>query len=315
MVEKEKTSRIRLSPTRTNRASEIGHPCERYLYLQRTEWDKAAPIDLGLQFIFDDGKIHEISVITDLKMAGIEVVQQQTPFEWRDGKGRVILSGSIDGMLKAPGDESLYPFDVKGYSPWVWKRLDSVSSFLEAKEPHLRKVPSQMLSYLLLTAKPVGILILKNKATGRLRQVNVVLEEHMDLAEALIKKAERMNEAVETQTAPEPKWDEPVCTACPFHLRNCFPLSDWKERARILDAPELEAKLARWWELKGPAKEYKELDNEVSDELEFSGIEEAMVGPFRIVRKLVSGIRKPSPGGPYSYWKKEIVRIDQDETR
>ena len=54
-VRTEVESRIKVYPCNNLRASNIGHPCERYLYLLIKHWDEQEPHDYGLQNIFDLG--------------------------------------------------------------------------------------------------------------------------------------------------------------------------------------------------------------------------------------------------------------------
>ena len=54
-----KKSKVRIWPCHVNRASNLGHPCERYLVYSRTAWDKKAPHEWELQVVFDEGNNQE----------------------------------------------------------------------------------------------------------------------------------------------------------------------------------------------------------------------------------------------------------------
>ncbi len=68
-----KEQKITVYPCRNLRASNIGHPCSRYLYLLILHWDEQEPYDVGLQNIFDLGNTLEEHTIKNLKEAGFEV--------------------------------------------------------------------------------------------------------------------------------------------------------------------------------------------------------------------------------------------------
>ncbi len=74
-----KRAKIKVYPCRNLRASNIGHPCERYLYLLITRWEEQQPHDVGLQNVFDLGNTLESHTIDNLKEAGYEVI---TPTQW-----------------------------------------------------------------------------------------------------------------------------------------------------------------------------------------------------------------------------------------
>ena len=71
---KAKADKITVYPVNNLRASNLGHPCERYLYLLIKYWDEQKPHDVGLQNIFDLGNALEEHTINNIKEAGFEVV-------------------------------------------------------------------------------------------------------------------------------------------------------------------------------------------------------------------------------------------------
>ena len=70
---KAKANKITVYPVRNLRASNLGHPCERYLYLLISHWEEVKPHDVGLQNIFDLGNALETHTINNIKEAGYEV--------------------------------------------------------------------------------------------------------------------------------------------------------------------------------------------------------------------------------------------------
>ena len=108
-------SEIKVYPCNNLRASNIGHPCERYLYLLIKHWDKQEPHDIGLQNIFDFGNSVEEYTIKKLKSAGLEIV---TPVHRSWKVENPLITGREDIRIKDPDNGQLYPAEIKGLSPY-----------------------------------------------------------------------------------------------------------------------------------------------------------------------------------------------------
>lgn len=295
-----KQQKIRLSPCHTNRASEAGHPCDRYLVLRRTRWEEAALHDVRLQMLFDEGALQEQAVLRDLAEAGWTVIEQQRDYEWKQFQ----LTGHIDGKVVLNGTGEAVPIEIKSMSPWIWERITSVQDLHDAAQPWLRKYPAQMQLYLLLSNSPKGYLILKNKATGELKEIEVGLD--YDEAEGLLQRLERVNAHVKAGTEPPPiAYDEHLCGACPFYQRACQPevirtALDWRDDAKLAE------KLARREALAPAKQEYERLDKEIKAQLR--GVERAVCGEWLITGKEVA--RKAYTVEAGTFWVTTIQRID-----
>ncbi|MDD5490079.1 MAG: hypothetical protein PHP25_05380, partial [Candidatus Moranbacteria bacterium] len=177
--------RIKAWPHPNNRASEAGHPCLRFLVLSRLEPDKKVLHDVNLQRIFDLGNVFEKAVLQELQEAGVNVVEQQRPFEWK----KFQLSGHIDGKIQV-GDK-LIPIEIKSCSPNSFAEVEkkSPADLINSKKIWLRKYPAQILLYMLMDGSEAGLLVFKNKVTGRLHQVNYYLDDvALEYAESILKK-------------------------------------------------------------------------------------------------------------------------------
>jgi len=71
----------RVSPCRSNRASQIGHPCLRYLTYCRKDWKQKVLPSVELLWIFEMGNLIEEMAVKRLTKAGLLVTQQQRDFE------------------------------------------------------------------------------------------------------------------------------------------------------------------------------------------------------------------------------------------
>ena len=288
-----KKSQIKQWPVRSNRASEIGHPCEKYLVFLRTRWQEKSLHDVALQFIFDEGRMHEDAVIATLIQAGLRLVEQQRAFEW----SKYQVTGHIDAKVLV-GDKAI-PLEIKSSSPFVFNAINSVQDLFNGKYVYLKKYPAQMTFYMLMDNKDEGLFLFKNKVNGQLKEIPMTLD--YGYGESLIQKAERINRHVESGSIPDPiEWSEEVCGGCGFaHV--CMP-EVRRDALEITDMPELEAKLRRWDELKATAKEYAAIDKEVKEL--FKGKESIVIGNYYISGKSVERKAYSVPGG--SYWKTNI---------
>ena len=288
-VDERLQKQIKLSPCHTNRASELGHACERYLVLRRARWSEAALPDIGLQRIFNEGHLQERAVIRDLEDAGFQIIEQQRDYEWKEYQ----VTAHLDGKLVM--DDKAVPLEVKSMNPYIFKSVQTVGDLLNPRYPHLAKYLAQLQIYMLLSNSEKAVLIIKDKSSGQMRELWVDLDYHA--AEALIQKAQRINAAVDAKVLPDRiPYAENICGRCPF-LAICLPEVK-RDALEITTDPELEANLKRRHELAPLRTEYEQLDKDVKAVL--AEHERVVVGDFLIQGKWIE------PKGKPKYWKMSI---------
>jgi len=251
-------SEIKVYPVNNLRASNIGHPCERYLYLLIKHWDEQQPHDEGLQNIFDFGNSVEEYTIKKLKDAGLEII---TPTQRSWKVENPFITGREDIRIKDPKDGQLYPAEIKGLSPFEWERLNSIEDFYNSKRYYVRGYPSQLMVYCWKFEKEKGFFVLTNKLTGKIKIIEVPFD--WDRADALLKKGERIYAALADEsgkTVPAACDDITVCEECAMrHL-----CSASIERPDMdIDDGELEALIDRKGELAAAYKEYNETNDKI----------------------------------------------------
>lgn len=254
-----KAEKMKQWPVRSNRASEIGHPCLRYLVFSRTRWQEKALPPAHVQLIFDIGNDIEDRVQKDLKEAGFQVIEQQRSFEWKEYE----ITGHVD--MKILLDGVGIPVEVKSASPFAFDKVNSVEDMLRSKFVYMQKYPAQLSLYLLMDNKETGLFLFKNKSTGAMKEIWLHLD--YDYAEGILKKAEAVNRHVKDGTTPEPiDYDENICDDCPFaHICNVERVG---KEVEIVDDEGLAEMLDRLDALKAAAKEYAEIDKELKTALE-----------------------------------------------
>jgi hypothetical protein len=267
LLDEQTSRRIKLFPHPRNRASEAGHPCERFLVLARTKNELRSLHDIGLQRIFDEGNLHEESMLREMDSAGFRIVEQQRPYEMH----KVELAGRIDGKLTVRGhldlQDFLIPFEIKSCSPHIFPAIKDMATrdMIKSKYPWIRKYPAQILLYMLMEGSEFGIMVFKNKGTGEKSYKIFQLDGAMlEYTESVLKKLESVNAHIKAGTEPPAAFIDD-CKGCPFCKTACFPGQDYGPGIDILQDPDLEAKLSRRAELESASKEFESLDKEIKE--------------------------------------------------
>lgn len=293
-----KRKKIKTYPCHVSRASEIGHPCERYLVYSITNWQDRLPHDPGLEFVFEGGRLVEELAIKDFEEAGFKVYRPEPDRAIAESKPRI--TGHIDIRVDF-GDGKVYTGEIKGLNRYDWQSINSVDDLLNSKKVWLRKYPAQLMTYLYIKGEERGFFYLKSIPGFQPKFIWVDL--NLDYMEEILQKVERIERHIREETLPEGINDMDICEQCSFrHI--CLPEIQ-AEALEITDNPEFEEKLNRWYELKETVKEYQELDREIKKAAE--GKERLMIGDFLITGKLIE--RKGYEVKPSSYWQTKILRM------
>lgn len=281
----------------TNRASNLGHPCELYLVLERTKWTQRKAPDLGLLKIFRRGKKLEPLIRRDLEDMGYQIEAVQQGKFWKEPN----ISGHIDLRVARRAGRPSVLTELKTVSSAHFQQLQTADDILKHRHHYVRAWLAQLQIYQLLEGEEEALFILHEPSWNDYRAIQVFLD--FDFAESLVQKAERVNAHVLAGTEPEPLTEADVCERCPYFGTACYPPLIVQEGEFVND-PELEAKIQRWLDLKAAKSEYDELDKAIKGR--FKAVEKARCGPFSVTGKEV--YRRGYAVGDTQYWKTEIVR-------
>ena len=273
---KAKADKIAVYPVRNIRASNLGYPCERYLFLLIKHWDEQKPHDVGLQNIFDLGNTMEEHTIRNIKEAGFEVI---TPVQrsWQLSVKGGIITGREDVRIKDEKGE-LLPVEIKGISPFEFDKLNSVEDFLKSKRSYIRGYPAQLFIYMLHFGKEKGFFALTNKLTGETKFIDVPFD--YDLGEEYLAKAERVYKALASDEIPDACEDIFVCESCPLaHICG----NQRRIPADIDLDDELDALINRKQELAAAKKEYEDVDAQIKKRV--GERDKVLTGQYLIERK------------------------------
>lgn len=264
---------IKQYPCNSNRASSIGHPCERYLVFERTRWNEKTLHDVSLQFIFNEGNVQEKAVLDLLSAVGIQVIEQQRSFAWRLHN----ITGHIDGKVLI--NRECLPLEIKSMSPYVFESINSAEDLLHSNYEHLRRYPAQLTMYMLMDEKERALFLFKNKSTGQLKEILLPLDYFY--AESIIQKIERVNHAIDVEETPAPmSWGD-TCERCGY--RHICIQEVVRTEMEIRDDPEAEKKIDRWFELDPLRKEWADIDGWRKEY--FRNIDKMVVGNYLILGK------------------------------
>jgi hypothetical protein len=300
-IRESKRVKIKNYPCHVVRASEIGHPCMRYLVYSITNWQDKSLHDPGLQFVFEGGNAVEDMAINDFIEAGFKVYRPEP--DKAIAESRPAVTGHIDIRVDF-GTGKVYTGEIKGLNKYDFDSLNCLQDFFDSKKVWIRKYPAQLMTYLYIKNEDRGFFYLKSIPGFQPKLIWVDLD--YNYMESLLQKTEQIENHIKNKTLPDRITDYSVCERCNF-LQLCLPEIK-RQPMEFIDNEEMEAKLKRWEELKPLSKEYEEIDKEIKKS--FEGHEKLMIGDFIIQGKLIE--RKayiPKPIEASSYWKYEISHL------
>lgn len=287
------TSQRKIYPCHTNRASQIGHPCLRYLFYMRTSWQEQELPSISMIRIFEEGRNQERLIRQLLLQLGYHIEREQESFEWR----KYQITGTIDGVIIHNGKS--YCFEFKSLSDVNFKSINSIEDIKNSKKSYIRNYIAQIMTYLMLSEKEQGILLLKNKSTGELKEI--VIDMDYDYMEEILKKVEKVNEAVAKNEPPE-RYETPDCMECPFLLK-CQPtiVNTEPEIGINNKLDEIIDKIEMLKEQIEPIeKQIKEYDKLKKDLLLKTNKDIIITNKYMIEKKVISV--KPRDGYEYIKW-------------
>lgn len=290
-----KGRKIHVFPCHVNRASQLGHPCLRYLVYCRTTWQERQLHDARTEAIFEGGRAIEEMALRELQEAGFVVTEQQRPFEYKE----LQITGHVDCRLRNSDGRAL-PCEIKGLNHYDWMALNSVQDMMNSRKVWIQQYPAQIQLYLLMANEDEGLFYLKDKLTFEPKVIWAKLD--YDYAESLLKKAEAVNAHVTEGTLPERvEYQDELCARCSFnHL--CGQGRVFGPELEIEDNPVLLEMLEQRAANAEARKLYEEADKTVKKIVE--GRPNLLVGDWHITGKLTK--RKGYSVPESEYWKVTI---------
>ena len=293
-----KKAKIKVTPQHVVRASEIGHPCERYLVYSVTNWQDRQPHGPETEFVFEGGRLIEDLAIRDFEEAGFKVYRPEPDKAIMESRPRI--SGHIDARVDF-GDGKVYTGEIKGLNIQDWERLNTIEDFFNSRKPWIQKYPAQLMTYLYIKAEERGFFYLKSIPRFAPKLIWVDLD--LNYMESILQKTERVEKHIQNKTLPDFIDDPATCEKCAFnHI--CLPPINRAELEFVTDE-EFEDLLERREKLKPMATEYNEIDARIKAKI--NNRSKLLVGDFLITGKPI--FRKGYVVKDAEYMQYKIIRV------
>lgn len=294
-----KRKKIKIMPQHVTRASEIGHPCTRYLVYSITNWADRKPHAPEVEFIFEGGRAVEDLAIKDLEEAGFRVYRPEPD------KALMELKPAISMHLDVRvdfGDGIVRTGEIKGLNILDFDRLNTLQDFFNSKKPWIKKYPAQLMTYLYGKGEEEGFFYLKSIPRFQPKIIPVKLD--LEYMESILQKTERVEAHIKAKTLPDQIDDSATCEHCPFnHI--CLP-AVLREGLEFIDDDELLELLERRDSLKEASDEYREVDELVKKR--FNKRPKLCIGDYLITGTMVH--KKEYTVKEQDYIQYRIAKID-----
>jgi len=271
LQEKFYTRDVKISPVHTNRASEIGHPCLRYLVYLRTRWQDQLPPPPKLLQVYRAGREQEELAKTQLREMGYIV--KESIYNFHDPQ--LQLSGSIDCFISHPSWDNgrqFYAVEIKSVDRFTFEKVKNANDFLADKPYFFRKWYYQIQSYLYLVSQQkqefedFAFFVLRNKNNTELKLIDVTID--YDAIEDIMRRCALILKHITEKTLPERITDLSICATCPFRHICLPPLDSGQGLDAEIDEEILNA-VKRLHELETQLEEFEELQAEYDQLKEF----------------------------------------------
>ena len=261
-------------PAYTNWASNLGHPCTRYLVHARLDWNKKDPISPSLQKRFEEGRRQEDAMYRLLDDLGIKVWERGVHFKW----DKYQISGKLDSITEYMGTK--YPTEIKSCETYVFDQINSIEDLRSHKRHYMRGYLTQLMVYMMEKNEEEGLFIFKGKGSGDIKPI--ILHFDYDLGEEFLKKAEIANKYVAKKEYPDRiPYNPEICDQCWFRTA-CLPPKENIEGVSLVDDLYFINLLEEREKLKGFHTEYDKIDREVKGILKAQKDKKLFAGDFMI---------------------------------
>lgn len=204
-------------PVNANWASQLGHPCERYLWHNRKDWEQKKPRDwkgVGIRgnLIADWWKRH-------MSEKGYTVTEAERPLS-QALRERFQISGKIDGRIGLKGTAKPRLYEFKTMNEHEYKRVNTYEDIADSHKDYIRMYIAQIQTYLYDMNEEAGLFIICNASTLEWKAIVVYLD--YTYVEWLLQRAERVNKAVTLNQPPARMAYGKTCQRCDYaHI--CLP--------------------------------------------------------------------------------------------
>lgn len=276
--------KYKITPYESNRASQLGYTCLRYLTLKRLYWKEELPPSIATRKRFARSSYMEDKIIDEIKKAGHKIIEQQAAFSMP----KYNITGHIDGLISICGVEKFIPVEIKEVSEEFMLQIKRHIKGIKNNK-YFQNYIIQINLYMLMSNSEHGMMVIRNDS-GDLIYVRFNLD--YELAEKTIRKAEMIEEHLKNQTLPDYSKNTDECEACSLSHVCCPPLTYRGVPVDLINAEQDELLIIK-------------LDNDVARLRQLSdwisGFEKESKGIKKEIKNLVSKYDHP-----FHTWNHEL---------
>lgn len=263
---------VQVRPQLHLRASSFGHPCDRKLYLDIAEWERAKPLPERAYRNFARGNALEPIIIRMLGDYGYRVLAEQT--DWHDAT--LNMSGRCEGFIADNETGQRILTEIKQTTGHFLSELRRMTDeeMLDADPGMLVDILrgneygegyyTQTQIYMYLNSVLSCVLFVLDVPEWRLLPIPIPFD--WDFGDAMIKRAKDINLHLEVKEPPAFCQKVRVCQRCSHFKHLCFPPIDTGEVEIITDA-DIIADLDRWDSLVANGKQFNKVDRRLKEAL------------------------------------------------
>jgi len=305
-------------PCHVLRASQIGHPCKRFLYYSIHDWEKAEPMGTTFQGIVKTGQLLEDLLIGLFnRQIGpactppMRIVQAQTATR-DETLESVGIYGTFDGILQVFEDETWSNkavIDIKTANPNLFQRYTDIQSL--AAHPWSALYPAQVMAYAFSRNLDRGVLAFVNKSNlYDWKFIEVPIDyEYM---EGLLTKAKEVKKALTENKEPDKINQYFWCSGCRFQSY-CMP--EWVPSGpgpQPCDDRHLKELVSRFMTLRPAVKQYNQCEKMLKNSLPKG--QDLIFDEYLLQWNEVTVNRPATPAKTLSYWKWKWIATRQEKT-
>lgn len=245
-------------PVISNWASILGHPCKRYLYHNRVDWERREPHDW--KGIGERGNvIHDWWKIRMMEK-GYSITQNETPLS-AQLRTEYNIGGKIDGRI---GKASVRPvlYEFKTMADYSFRKHNTLNDIRDSATHYIRMYLAQLMIYMHDNNEDFGLLVLCNATTWEWKWI-VVPKDEVYVQWLLNRTSEINNTIALRANPPERTTDLRLCKRCDYRA-TCLPdivndSSEFVENNELLGLLQRKDELApfreEWQECKERSEE------------------------------------------------------------
>lgn len=203
-------------PVISNWASIMGHPCGRYLYHNRVDWEHREQRDW--KGIGERGNvIHDWWKIRMMEK-GYRVTENESPLS-PQLRERYNIGGKIDGRIGRGNIRSVL-YEFKTMADYTYRKCNTYEDIKNSSAHYIRMYLSQLMVYMHDNNEQYGLLVLCNATTWEWKWIVVPMDEaHV---QTILNRAIVINAAVAEHLPPDRTTDLTLCKKCDYRT-TCLP--------------------------------------------------------------------------------------------